>query len=139
MSSRRSLLKAGILVGGAALIGGGYYYRRKVDGRELAILLASFLDYPDLAESTGKRILESEAALNDRSFDLVIDDLLHSVGSGRRDVPEMMRKGLLQSLHERISLDFVEERIVIVDGWILSQTEARLCVLAFRLSRAILS
>ena len=46
----------------------------------------------------------------------------------------MTRKGLLQSLHERISQDFAEERIVIVDGWILSQTEARLCVLAFRLS-----
>ena len=83
MSSRRSLLKAGILVGGAVLVGGGFYYRRKVDGRELTILLASFLDYPDLAKSTGKRILESEVALNDHSLDMVIDDLLRLVGSSR--------------------------------------------------------
>lgn len=131
MSSRRKLLKTGILIGGAALVGGGFYYRDYLDDRKLALLLTSFLDYPDLAQLTGKRLLESDASMNITSLDQSFNDLLISEETSRSKISKLTQDSLLQNLHQRIELDFVEENIVIVDGWILSLTEARLCVLAF--------
>lgn len=134
MNARRKLLKASVLIGGAALVGGGFYYREHVNDRNLAILLASFLDYDDLAKSTGKRILNGNTSLKDDSFDLLINDLLTSMGTSRNKVSKLTQASLLQSLHERVTQDFTEEHVVIIDGWILSKTEAGLCVLAYQLS-----
>lgn len=135
MSSRRNLLKAGILIGGSVLIGGGLYYQGQLNERKLALLLASYLDYPDLAKSTGMRILNSDTSLNHPLFDQLIDDLLISVDKSQKQVLNLTHESLLQNLHERITLDFIEENVVIIDGWILSKTEARVCVLAFYLSQ----
>ena len=133
MKTRRSFLTAGILIGGGALIGGGLHYRGQLNDQKLALLLTSFLDYADLAKSTGKRILNTDTSLNTSSFDQLIGDLLNSVETSRDEVLNLTREGLLHKLHERITLDFIEENIVIVDGWILSKTEASMCVLAYQL------
>lgn len=138
MNTRRSFLAAGVLIGGGALIGGGLHYRGQLNDRKLAQLLTSFLDYADLAKSTGKRILNTDTSLNQPSFDRLIDDLLNSVETSRGEVLNLTRESLLQKLHERIKLDFIEENIVIVDGWILSKTEASMCVLAYQLPREAL-
>lgn len=134
MSTRRSFLATGILIGGGVLIGGSLHYRGQLNDRKLARLLASFLDYEDLAKSTGKRILNTDTRLKQPSFAHLIDDLLNSVETSRDAVLNLTRESLLQKLHERIKLDFIEENVVIVDGWILSKTEASMCVLAYQLA-----
>lgn len=133
MKTRRSFLTAGILIGGGVLIGGSLHYRGQLNDRELALLLTSFLDYADLAKSTGKRISNTDASLNELSFSQLINDLLNSVETSRDKVLNLTRESLLRKLHDRTTLDFIEENIVIVDGWILSKTEAGMCVLAYQL------
>ena len=59
--------------------------------------------------------------------------LLHAILSRNESIRRVTaygRKGdVLASLRELIGNDFAEGRTVCVDGWILSQTEARLCSL----------
>lgn len=40
---------------------------------------------------------------------------------------ERLSQGRLQELADRIALDWRQHHVVVVDGWLLARTEARLC------------
>jgi hypothetical protein len=60
----------------------------------------------------------------------LVDDVVAGLPAGRDTVRDAKQDELRDLLAARIRADFEEDRIVDVDGWILSPTEARLFALA---------
>jgi hypothetical protein len=56
--------------------------------------------------------------------------LVRGLAPGLRSSCEIDRAEVRRALRERIQADFARGRLVQVDGWFLSETEARLCALA---------
>lgn len=131
MSSRRLFLKAGLLAGGATLVGGGLYYKRMMDSRAIAGQLSNFLDHPDLAKSAGQGLLEAEGGVENASLERMIDNVLLALDLSRDRLEAETRDGLLNRLHASVRSDFIEEHIVLINGWVLSRTEAQLCALLY--------
>jgi hypothetical protein len=129
MSSRRGFLKAGILLGGASLAGGGTYYAKVLNTRVMAEQLVYFLEYPDLAREIGHGVMATDLALQFDSLSQVVNKILQNIGLSKAQLSEITRNDLLESLHLRVRADFMNETIVLVDGWLLSETEAFLCAL----------
>ena len=128
MSSRRGILKTGLLLGGSALVGGELYIKTK-PVLEIAEQLVYFLDYPEVALSVGQGLLDTDPASHAISADQMIDNLLESLEISREQLHGMARAEILERLHKQVRSDFEEERVVLDKGWILSRTEAQLCAL----------
>ncbi len=129
MSSRRGFLKASLLLGGVSLGGGGVYYATVLHTRTMAEQLVYFLEYPDLAKAVGRGVLTTDLALQFDSLDLLVDKILQNINISKTQLREITRIDLLESLHQRVRADFTNENIVLVDGWVLSETEALLCAI----------
>ena len=41
----------------------------------------------------------------------------------------LSKKEIINSISEKINQDFIKENILIIDGWVLSKTEAQQCAL----------
>ena len=60
-------------------MGGGVYYTKVLQTRELAAQLVSFLDYSDLAEAIGRKVLKTDPALRNVSLARVVDKILQNI------------------------------------------------------------
>ncbi len=129
MSSRRGFLKTSVLLGGIGLASGGIYYAKVLHPREMAEQLVYFLEYPDLAKATGREVLATDLALQFDSLDQVVDKILQNIDLSKSQLSEISQNDLLDSLHQRVRSDFENENIVLVGGWVLSETEALLCAI----------
>lgn len=127
MSSRRGFLKASIMLGGVGLVSGGTYYAKVLNPRAIAEQLVYFLEYPDLARKIGQGVMATDLALQFDSLNQVVNRILQNIGLSKARFSEITRNELLESLHLRVRADFKNEKIVLVDGWVLSETEALLC------------
>ena len=58
--------------------------------------------------------------------------LLQSIGIDLNNPPAIDAKTLRHKLGQRVRQDFAIETVVYVDGWLLAETEARLCALVYR-------
>jgi hypothetical protein len=134
MNSRRGFLKAGLILGGASLVGGGLYYKQLMHSRARAEQLVYFLDYPDLAGVVGRDLLESDQALQPVSLEQMTGMVLQRINLSEAQLPGMTHSELLQRLQQQVHSDFVNEQIVLTNGWLLSRTEAYLCALQATLS-----
>ena len=134
MNSRRGFLKTSVLLGGGALVGGGLFYSKLKHTRGMAGLLVSFLEYPQLALTVGQGVLKSDPTAYNISLEQMIDTLLQGINTSRDQLPEMPPEQLLDALHQRVRADFENEQIILVNGWLLSRTEAYLCSLLALLS-----
>jgi len=130
MTSRRHILKAGLLGGGAILAGTAWYLKSGSDTRALAASLIGFLEYPKLASETGQRLLR-QVDLGADSARGLLEQLSQALKVEPDKLPVMPADELLLRLQQRVRQDFVDERIAVSDGWILSMTEAQLCALFF--------
>lgn len=127
MSSRRGFLKTGLVLSGTALVGGGLWYKKIMHTRAIAEQLVYFLDYPEIAVVVGQGLLDSDETLYNISLDEMIDRLLRDIGLNKEQLPEITHGQLLKILHRQVRTDFSDERIVLINGWVLSRTEAQLC------------
>jgi hypothetical protein len=96
--------------------------------RPAAARLLALLGRPDSAAVVGRAYLASHPAEADRDRLAVrLDQAVRCQGCD----PARARTGQLRAaLAGQIRADFAAARVVMVDGWVLSETEARLCGLA---------
>jgi hypothetical protein len=141
---RRMVLKAFVFGLGALGFAGclGILFRRTVDtwpferprtpggaaAPALARQLVGVLVHKDSADVVGRAYLAERPAEADS---LILFDLICGAEpEARPDLARTDRQALGQWLGRRQREDFDRGRIVKVNGWILSETEARLCALA---------
>lgn len=127
---RRSFLTLLAWMGGLGLLrpGRAVDELRKTAEEPLGMRLADLLTDQRSAAAVGRAYLRS--APHERNPHLLVQAIAASRPELRRnlaasDVPRL-RAWLSQALRE----DFEQGRLVEVDGWILAETEARLCALA---------
>ncbi|ADE16268.1 hypothetical protein Nhal_3218 [Nitrosococcus halophilus Nc 4] len=129
MIKRRSFLVAALALMGTWRLS-IFGITREVDTTEgLPIALQSFFDDMDSAAFIGKKYLQTVP--EEQSIAILVERILAAMPEAQetstslaavlRDKPEVVKH-----CHQQ---DFVEERIIQVDGWLLSATEARLCAL----------
>ena len=92
--------------------------------------MIELLDYPERAREIGAVHIARSAELQQLSYEQWTRQLLAILGID----PESLSKDTLSLLHsllrEQIHQDFVDENVVIVNRWMLSDTELKLCSLA---------
>jgi hypothetical protein len=99
-------------------------------GRESALArsVSGFFTDPESARAVGRQYLESSPDGPDA--DTVLDRL---VGPRLREWEALAASDpdrLVQELRLQHRSDFAHERVVAIRGWVLSETEVRLCALA---------
>lgn len=110
-----------LLVAGAAGCFGGC---RRDRGRDLVLRLVNQVDPGQGPNEIGLAFLQSEESAT-------LENLLTAVHRDLGDVQaDVLDPQLAQWLAARIAQDFEEDRIVRVEGWVLSVTEARLSALS---------
>lgn len=127
MSSRRRFLKTSLALGGGALVGGGLWYKKTMHTRAIAKQLVYYLDYPEIAVAVGRSLLDADESLHNISLEQLINKLLQDIGTSKAQLPEITRNQLLEKLHRQVRTNFINEQIVLVNGWLLSRTDARVC------------
>ena len=115
-------------------MGGGLYYKQLMHSRAMAEQLVYFLDYPELARAVGRGLLESDQAVQPVSLDQMTGMVLQRIKLSEAQLPGMTRSELLKRLQQQVHSDFVNEQIVLTNGWLLSRTEAYLCTLQAMIS-----
>jgi hypothetical protein len=96
--------------------------------RTLRVRLLDSLYHGESARAIGHRFLsrhpeEGNAAVLERH-------ITESIPGGAMRLVAAKDEELRRCLATRVRQDFVEDRVVRIDGWILSSTEVRLCALA---------
>jgi hypothetical protein len=134
--SRRTFF-AGLAAGIAATALGLRLYWSGGSGgntRGAAKRLAGVLRHPDSAARLGRLYLESTPGEADAAR------LVMLIGTARGPalpaITDATDESLRSGLEERIRNDFINGKTVVVDGWLLSPTEARLCALVSLLRNA---
>lgn len=94
----------------------------------LALKLAKFFIHKDSAAVVGREYLRSVPGEEDAR--LLVDLICSGQAAGRANLVGADLKELREWLRHQQCQDFEHGRIVKVQGWILSETEARLCALA---------
>ena len=89
-------------------------------------LTACFRD-PASPRAVGRAYLA--AVPEEASVQGLVRRLIGEASAVSAPLPLTDRDALRAAMRSRIRRDFAEGRIVMVDGWFLSQTEARLCAL----------
>ena len=97
-------------------------------GRLAAARLLAVLGRPDSAAAVGRAYLASHPAEADG--DRLAAHLDQAVRCQDCDPARARTDQLRVALAGQIRADFAAARVVTVDGWVLSETEARLCGLA---------
>lgn len=70
----------------------------------------------------------------ERASDFLVEAIMHGDGCRIHQAWFLQDAELFECLKRKISLDFESDRIIVVDGWVLSVTEARLCALSTLMS-----
>jgi hypothetical protein len=89
--------------------------------------LARLLNDRDSARVIGRAYLQKYAEGAD--CDVVLDQLVRDIAGFGGSVAPAGDKELKAAVEARIRQDFADDRVVKLEGWILSGTEARLCAL----------
>ncbi len=127
--TRRRLLATAIGIGGIAAV---------ARSRPWSILVA--FSVPSAAERLAGLLTNQESARavggeylarvpEEASASLLVDRIAAGLPAGRQTVRDAGGEDLRELLATQIRSDFEEEQDVVVRGWILSRTEARLCAL----------
>ena len=129
---RRTFLKAGVVAAGAVVTGAVLYNKYKPRSRIIARQLISYLQSQHLADKIGASYIASNAALHQLSLDQLIDLALEDVNLIRIDFSLFKSNSQLDRFQKQVRQNFIDENIVLVDGWVLSVTEAHLCAVLHR-------
>ena len=124
--SRRTFL-GGVLTVAATTVLGLRWWRERRDARNHVTALLELLEHRDSAVVLGRRY--REAVPSEAGKEPLIVALADTFGQAI-DLPAGAPAMLRRIVDEQIHRDFNSGRVVEVDGWLLSMTEARLCALA---------
>lgn len=128
-SRRRFLVRSGAgLIALSGVAAAGCEVLISPGPRDAAAELIGLLHRHDLARRLGRSYVES-AAPGEPSLEPLTRELLEDLGF---DLDELMflRVGdLARAVAEQVRRDFAEGRVVSVDGWMLSEAEARVCAI----------
>jgi hypothetical protein len=127
--SRRRLLGAALGGGAVALAACSRPWRGLVRFVEpdVAARLAGAFHNRGSASVVGRRYLDARGG--PPSVTRLADDVAAAVRGGRPAIVDADDDGLHELLADAVRSDFRSDRVVDVDGWILSATEARLYAL----------
>ena len=104
------------------------------DLRAAAEALIDTLDRRDLADEIGKNYLDAYGP--EHAFESLARGLLESIGVNIEHATLVSAETLKKALSARIRDDFTRESVSIVNGWLLSETESRLCAMAYLAGQA---
>lgn len=129
MIRRRSFL-AGAAVLGVASFGSGAAALLAACARAdpLERALRELLPDGEAAKAVGADVLDLDPQARDPG--VLVERLGRGRGAELRDLARADPGGLSRTLREQHRVDFAEDRVVAVRGWILSETEAWLYALA---------
>ena len=90
--------------------------------------LAALLTHSDSARVIGKAYLHKYP--QDARIDILLDQIAARLAASNAGLAGIAEDGLRAQLDVTVRADFAADRIVKLQGWILSTTEAQLCALA---------
>lgn len=127
--TRRRFLVTVTGIGGSALVFRARPWTALVAFAPVSVAerLAGLLTHRDSARVVGSAYLGSAPA--ESSISRLVDRIAADLPGGRRTVREASDDELRALLAASIRSDFEDDRVVEVDGWVLSPTEARLYAL----------
>ena len=123
--SRRTFIRNVLSATAAAFVGPGCGFFGPPGIEEIGHYLAGLIRHPQAAADIGSSVLQTDAAIRSMSPEQLTALILRETGLG--DVDRLDEIGRI--LKKRVRQDFADETVVTVNGWLLSQTEARLCAL----------
>ena len=134
--NRRGFVVSSVVLGATAItayVAGNRYWAGREENVEFQgttdqdRLLSIFRD-PESAATVGRRFvtLHPEHA----STVLLLDKLKTRIVPEGVPLAELAPREIVARTSRRIRTDFMEERVVDIDGWVLSHTEVLLCALA---------
>ena len=129
MNRRRFLLVtasgAVLVLAQPGLIGRAPWWRRRQE--PLTSRFARLLNDRDSARVIGRAYLHEYARGADG--DVLLGQILRDMAGGGGRIAWAGDEELKAAVEARIRQDFADDRVVKLEGWILSRTEARLCAL----------
>lgn len=101
------------------------------DARAVAAELAGLLHHRELAFELGRTYIGTRGLFDAQSQESLTRTLLDSLGIDLDQVTLLPVANLLNALVARVRQDFASDRTVAVDGWLLSEAEARVCAILY--------
>jgi hypothetical protein len=127
--SRRTFIRNVLSATAAAFVGPGCGVFGPPGIEEIGHYLAGLIRHPQAAADIGSSVLQTDAAIRSMSPEQLTALILRETGLGDVDRLEVSLDEIGRILKKRVRQDFADETVVTVNGWLLSQTEARLCAL----------
>jgi len=129
-SRRRFLKHTGVfLVTGLATSGSDNLI--SPDPHAIAAELIRLLHLRDQARRVGRSYLRANRSGEPDSVELLTRELLASLGLDVDHLGLVPADSLREAVMEKVHKDYADERIAVVDDWLLSETEARLCAILY--------
>jgi len=127
-NARRGFCKTLLYIAGGSVVSTGCP-DSPATRAELVRFLTDQIVHHDIADRIGKKYLRQVNEPEQLSLDGLVDSLLSNLQLPVNDLSALSLQDLQTRLTRRVHQDFADEKTVIVDGWLLSATEARLCAL----------
>lgn len=93
--------------------------------------LSGLLRHPRVAAHLGRLETEANPKLKSVTIEDLVADILSSINLDIDNLSGQEIRTIAEKLTARIRQDFADESVTRVDGWLLSQTEAKVCALVF--------
>jgi len=93
--------------------------------------MIGLLNHPERARELGELYHSQETEIQQYSYEDLTRALLITLGFDPETISEHTLVSLEDRFREQVRLDFLEENVVVVKGWMLSRTEIWLCSLAY--------
>lgn len=90
--------------------------------------LAGLLRHPEAAAKLGGRYIHADPSVGGLSPEQITLLILEHAGM---DAPGASLAEIGQSVKARVRRDFVDEDVLVVEGWLLARTEVLLCALVY--------
>lgn len=93
--------------------------------------MIGLLNHPQRARELGEMYHSQDTELQQYSYEDLTRVLLITLGIDPETISGQTLISLEDRFREQVRLDFLEENVVVVKGWMLSRTEIWLCSLAY--------
>ncbi len=124
MIARRRLIGTAAL---AALPGGAWLLDRWGAGESIVARLAGLIERRADAQALGRAYLRLHP--EEAAPEPLVEQLLPGAGRGSESLRRLTTSDLREAARRQRERDFARGDTVVIDGWILARTEARLCAL----------
>ncbi len=128
--TRRLFLRTLTILGAIGLTRPSRILCDLTDGSEVELIVSMFeglFNHVESAAMIGQAYLDRVPGEADPRF--LVDSICSGLGKNWRKGLKLLPEELRMSIRQRVRMDFGDGRTVMVRGWILSETEARLCAL----------